>query len=224
MERALKLSTLAAAGVLAATLAAPVAAADAGDWIVRGGLSLVDPDDDSSNPGGALAGTNAGVNVDSDTRPSFTVSYFMTDNVAVELLGAFPFEHDIEGTGMLDGVDVGSTKHLPPTLSLQYHFDTGTQFRPYAGIGVNYTRFFDKDVDGDTKALGFTRLDLDDSWGLAGQVGVDYELGNRWLLNADIRYIDIDTDATLKGPGDARATMDVDIDPWVYTLGVGYRF
>ncbi|MDZ7810181.1 MAG: OmpW family outer membrane protein, partial [Arhodomonas sp.] len=187
MERALKLSTLATA-VSAATLATPVAAADAGDWIVRGGLSLVDPNDDSSNPGAALRRPpNPGVSVDSDTRPSFTVSYFMTDNVAVELLGAFPFEHDIEGSGMLDGVDVGSTKHLPPTLSLQYHFDTGTQFRPYAGIGVNYTRFFDEDVDSDTKALGFTRLDLDDSWGLAGQVGVDYELGNRWLLNADIR-------------------------------------
>ncbi|MCS4504866.1 Outer membrane protein W [wastewater metagenome] len=225
MERAQKITALAAAALAAGMVTTSASAASAGDWIVRAGPTLVAPNDDSSDPSGPLEGLDGAVSVDNDTQLGLTVGYFVTNNIAVELLAATPFSHDISGEDGIDGLDVGSTKHLPPTLSVQYHFDTGTAFRPYAGVGLNYTMFFDEDVDSDTTAAtGYDDLSLDDSFGLAGQVGFDYELGNNWLLNADIRYIDIDTEATLSGGPNPKSTIDVDIDPWVYTIAVGYRF
>ncbi|MFO7857552.1 MAG: OmpW family outer membrane protein, partial [Ectothiorhodospiraceae bacterium] len=115
------------------------------------------------------------------------------------------------------------TKHLPPTLSVQYHFDTDTAFRPYVGVGINYTLFSDEEVDSDAAALGVTDIDIEDSMGWAAQVGVDYELGNRWLVNADLRYIDLEAESQVK-TATGSTDVDVDIDPWVATIAVGYRF
>lgn len=112
---------------------------------------------------------------------------------------------------------VAETKHLPPTLSLQYYFKPVPNVRPYVGAGVNYTYFWDEKTAG---PLAGADIDIDDSWGLAAQVGVDVDLDADWFVNADVRYIDIDTEATIEGLG----TVDVDISPWVYTLAVGYRF
>ena len=92
------------------------------------------------------------------------------------------------------------------------------------GLGVNYTLFFDENVDSELEGMfGPGDLKLDDSWGWAGQLGVDYLLDDHWLLNASVWYLDIETDATFKFAAN-RVTADVDIDPWVYMLGVGYRF
>lgn len=203
-------------------------AAGQGDWLVRAGATLVAPNDDSSRVsvpdlGGPVDGT--GVTVDNDVKPSFTIAYMLTDNLALELIGALPFEHDIGGKGL--GIsNIGSTKHLPPTLSLQYHFNVTPAIKPYVGVGVNYTIFFEEDVSGAVRnALGYTKMDIDDSLGWAVQLGSDFELGGGWLVNADVRYIDIGTEATLKGsPTLQNAKVDVDIDPWVFTLAVGKRF
>ncbi|TVP53248.1 MAG: OmpW family protein [Halomonadaceae bacterium] len=211
-----------------ALAAAPtvVAAASEGDWIVRGSLTNVSPNESTGSVSGPLAGALVGsdVEVSSETGLGFTVVYFVRDNVSIELLGSLPFKHDLSiSGGALDGADLGSIKHLPPTLSVQYHFDTGSAFRPYVGAGINYTLFFDEDVAGDAKGAGVTDLDLDNSWGLAAQIGVDYELGNGWLINAGIRYIDIDTTAQVK-TATGSTNVDVDIDPWVTNIGIGYRF
>jgi outer membrane protein len=149
---------------------------------------------------------------------SFTLGYMMTDNIGIEVLGALPFKHEIRGTGTLAGLgEIAETKHLPPTVSVQYYFMPQGAVRPYVGAGVNYTYFFDEETKG---ALAGTSIDLDDSWGLAGQVGVDIDISNNWFVNADGRYIDIDTEARL-GTGEQ---VDVQIDPWVFTLAVGRRF
>lgn len=89
---------------------------------------------------------------------------------------------------------------------------------------MNYTIFFEESTDADVEGLGLTKLDLDDSIGPAAQIGADYEFGNGWLVNADVRYIDIDTEATLSGTGGEELETDVDIDPWVVSVGIGYRF
>lgn len=201
-------------------------AAEAGDWIVRGSVTNVSPNEDTGRFSGQLAPTLSGseVEVDSQTGLGLTAGYFMTDQVAIELLASTQFEHDlsIDG-GALNGTELGSVKHLPPTLSAQYHFDTGSQFRPYVGVGINYTIFSDEDVDSEAAAVGVTDIEVDNSVGLAGQVGLDYELGNGWLLNAGVRYIDIEAETEIK-TATGSTKVDVDIDPWVTNIGIGYRF
>jgi outer membrane protein len=212
---------------LAAALlaAAPVAFAfEPGDIYLRGGATNVNPDDnngsiDLSAVDPALG--NQDIEVDDAWGFTFTVSYQWTQNWAVELLAAYPFEHDIkvEGVGK-----VGKTKQLPPTLSLQYHFMPDKKFQPYIGAGVNYTIFFDESSEGVLSDLGGD-LDIDDnSWGLAGQVGFDYFLNDQWFVNLDLRYIGIETKAKVTVPGVGTIKEDVSIDPWVYGVNVGFKF
>lgn len=175
-----------------------------GDWLVRVGASYVNPASDNSDI----------VSVESDTSVTLNFSYMMTDVWALELLAAVPFKHDIE---LLDGTKVGSTKHLPPTLSVQYHFMPTEQFQPYVGLGINYTNFFDEKTTGPLEGLN---LSLGDSWGLAGQIGFDVLFNDDWFFNLDVRYIDIDTKARVGGDSIGK----VEIDPWVFGGHIGYRF
>jgi len=212
-------------------VAAPVALAhDAGDFYMRVGATNVDPDDnngsiDLSAVDPALGNQN--IEVDDAWSMTFTASYQWTKNWAVELLAAYPFEHDIsvEGLGK-----VGKTKHLPPTLSLQYHFLPDGKFQPYVGAGVNYTIFFDDGAEGALNALGGDLEIEDDSFGLAGQVGFDYMINDNWFINLDLRYIGIETKAKITlppgviGPNEAVIKEDVSIDPWVYGVNVGFKF
>ncbi|MCO4759351.1 MAG: outer membrane beta-barrel protein, partial [Oceanospirillaceae bacterium] len=125
-------------------------------------------------------------------------------------LAATPFKHNITA----NGAKIGDTKQLPPTLSLQYYpMDTQSALQPYVGVGVNYTTFFSEE-----STLG--NLKLDDSWGLAAQAGVDYAVSDNVVLNAAVWYIDIDSDASLNGAD----IGTVEIDPWVYMVGVGYKY
>ena len=179
-------------------------AMEPGDWLIRFGLSNVDPKSDNHSV----------VSVDSAASATFSVDYMMTANWRVEVLAAYPFEHDIN---LIGGPKVGETKHLPPTVSLNYHFLPDATFQPYVGIGVNYTKFFSEKTVGPLAGLA---LDLDASWGFAAQVGADIIVGEAWFLNVNARYIDIETDATLGG--DPLGT--VEIDPWVYGAHVGFRF
>ena len=214
-------AVLVALGVVAAGEAG---AYQAGDVIVRAGVASVQPNEDSGAlklDGAALPGTEAGV--DNNEQLGLTFTYMLTPDWGLGLLAATPFEHDIRAKGV--GVDAGSIKHLPPTLTLQYFpLDGASRWQPYVGIGVNYTLFFDEQVDGELENLfGPGDLELDNSWGWAGQLGADYQLDDHWLVVASVWYLDIDTDATFKFAAN-RVTADVDIDPWVYMLGVGYKF
>ena len=232
MEKKKALS-LAINTVLAGSLllgAASVTAYEAGDFIVRAGAANVDPNDDSDAlelNGAALAGTEA--EVDDDTQLGLTFTYMLTNHIGVGLLAATPFEHDLKAD-MGGGVkyDAGSAKHLPPTVTLQYFpMDGASKFQPYVGVGVNYTKFFDEDVDSELEnALSLTGgdLELDDSWGWAAQVGFDYALDERWLLNASVWYLDLQTDAKFKFDQPVVIEADVDVDPWVYMIGIGYKF
>lgn len=174
-------ATLGAALLAAGLLAAPARAHEAGDWLLKVGASQVRP---KSNNGSVLNGS-VDLDANNSVRPSFTVTYMATRNIGIELLAAWPFEHDIRGSGL---GRIASTKQLPPTLSVQWHFLPDSTVQPYVGVGLNYTTFFDTKTHG---ALEGSDLRLGDSWGLAGQLGVDVKLNERWFLNADLRYIDI---------------------------------
>src|SRR5690606_30547831 len=123
-------------------------------------------------------------------------------NLGVEVLGALPFQHDVR----LDGAKAASVKQLPPTVSLQWHFLPDGRIDPFVGLGLNYTRFFSIDEKG---PLAGTRLDLDDSWGMAAHAGVAFALADRWSLTTDVRWIRIRTDAKVDGA----KVGTVDIDP-----------
>ncbi len=206
--------------LLAATLLIASAGANAvqqGDWIVRVGAAHVNPDA-SSDPLTTVA-ANATLDVDSNTQLGLSVSYMYTDNLAIGLLGATPFKHDIKGDGDIAGLGkIGETKHLPPTLTLQYYFTPSSNIRPFVGAGINYTTFFSEKTTG----LGATDLKLDDSWGLAAEAGVDIDLNNDWIASGQVWYVDIDSDATLSGAINDKA--EVQIDPWVFMISVGKTF
>ena len=224
--------SLLGASLIALALAAPVAHAhQAGDFIVRAGAATVAPNEDSGNlklDGVKVGGTKA--TVDSDTQLGLAFAYMITDHVGIELLAATPFQHEVSVKGLGAGLDgkLADIKHLPPTLSLQYYpMDAGSKFQPYAGIGINYTLFFDEDLSSNRKAQGFSNMKMKNSVGLAGQLGVDYMVSDNLLVNASVWYVDINTEASIDGPsalGVGKTKVDVDIDPWVYMVGLGYKF
>ena len=225
--------TLFTASVLAMTIAAPLAQAhQAGDVILRAGAITVDPREDSGDIHvGALSTSVPGTKatLDSDTQLGLNFAYMLTDQVGIELLAASPFTHDVGVAGMPAGFaslngKLGELKHLPPTLSVVYYpLDSKSAFQPYVGAGINYTWFFDDKLSSEAEGKGFSGLDMKDSWGLAAQVGMDYMLTENVMVNAQIRYIDIDTTGTTSFGG-AKVKVDVDVDPMVYMAGLGYKF
>lgn len=200
-----KRQALAAVMTGAVVLAGSAQAYDAGEWLLRAGAKIVDPKSDNNDV----------VSVDQGTQFTFDVSYFVTPRFAVELLAAAPFSHDI--TLATDGTTVASTDHLPPTLSVQYHFNPNGRVQPYVGAGVNMTLFFNEDTQG---PLAGSDLSLDTSFGPAASVGVDVSVTDRFFINADVRWADIDTDAELDGA----SLGTVEIDPFVFGLSGGLRF
>lgn len=155
---------------------------------------------------GALA-----VDVDNDVQPTITAEYFIADNLGIELLAATPFKHNIALT-TADGAEVpAQTKHLPPTLSLQYHFANSSKVTPFVGVGLNYTTFFQEKI-----AIDGADLEIEDSFGIAGHVGMDVALTDNDALRADARYISLKPDVKLNGD----KIGSVKINPWVF--GVSY--
>ncbi|WP_108861591.1 OmpW family protein [Ruegeria sp. Alg231-54] len=180
--------------------AAPAFAQSQGDWTVGVGVGYLNPKSDN----GTLAGQKA--EIDSDTRPIFTAEYFIRDNLGIELLAATPFKHTVTLGG---STEAGTVKHLPPTLSLNYHFPTNSAWKPYVGAGLNYTIFFDEQ-----SALG--DLKVDDSFGVSLQAGLDYMVSDNGAVRLNVRWFDIDTDVKLNGTKIGKA----DIDPFL--VGVSY--
>ena len=225
------------ASLVAFALAAPLAQAfEAGDILIRAGAITVNPESDSSSvkvDQGPLAGADLGgkATMSSDTQLGLNFAYMLTNHVGIELLAATPFEHDVKlkGTALsAANGKLGTLKQLPPTLSLVYYpLDPKSAFQPYVGGGINYTYIYDEHVGSQAQSVGFSNFKAESSWGLAWQVGADYMLTDNILINAQVRYIDIDTRATVENnsiaPG-TRARVDVDVDPFIYMVGLGYKF
>ena len=198
---------LAAATVAAAT---PALAQSRGDWTLGVGVHQVNPKSDN----GTLVRGALAVIVGSDVKPTITGEYFVADNLGIEVLAALPFKHDIN----IDGLGrVGTTKHLPPVVSVQYHFNSKGKVSPFVGAGINYTTFFSEDTTG---ALAGSKLKLEDSWGLAAHAGVDCTISKNGALRVDVRWIDIDSRVKLDG----EKIGTVNIDPLVYGVAYVHRF
>lgn len=219
---------------LACLISSQANAHQAGDWIIKAGSISVQPSVDSDPVDVAgLATFPNGVDVGNEVQLGLTGAYMLTDRWGIELLAASPFSHDITLTDV--PLNAGDTKQLPPTLSLQYYPEFGSEkFNPFVGLGLNNTIFFEESVSDDLNSAldGIVslpagsvdaELDLDNSVGLAAQIGLDYMISEHILINGTIWWIDIDTEATIY-TAVADVTFDVDIDPFVYLLSIGYRF
>ncbi|MFY9512467.1 MAG: OmpW family outer membrane protein [Rubrivivax sp.] len=181
-------------------------AQDKGDWIVRARALYLDSANKDS--------TGLKLTVNNKTFPEFDVSYFLTPNLALELVLTYPQKHTIRANGS----DIGSLKHLPPTLSVQYHF-SGLPVRPYVGAGLNYTRFSDVEFS-PAVAAALQPTVKKNSFGLALGAGVDVPLGGGWLFNADLKKLQIATAVSSFGTEVGKFK----VDPWLYSVGIGKRF
>lgn len=216
MHRNLRLKLLSGFLVLAALLTGGHEAVAADGWtdglMVRvRGIAVV-PDESSSitTIGGSVA-------IDDAYMPELDISYFVNDNIAFELILATT-EHEADANATsLGNLELGDFWLLPPTLLAQYHLPLGDNFRPYVGAGINYTITYGEDPAGGV----VTDFELDNGLGWAAQIGFDYMLDEHWLINADVKKLWLNLDAKVNG-GAIRA--DIDVDPWIFGIGVGYRF
>lgn len=200
-------------------LVLPAVAQAQESWIFRVRAIDIAPDSSSSE----ILNTGTSVDVDSAWTLEVDLTYMFSEHVGLELIAATA-KHDLSTTGgVLGGADAGSVWVLPPTLTLQYFFGTGN-IRPYIGAGINYTVFYGYDLSADLAGLGITDVTFSNSFGFDGDIGIDIGIGGNWVLNADIKYIQISTDADLKVGSETFDTISVDVDPWVFGLGVGIRF
>ena len=206
------LGGLAVAGTVAAS-ALPAQAGDySGDFLVRVQGTYLNFNDESTNlTGGAIPG---GLELDDEFIPTLTLTYFLNKNLAVELFCCFA---SLEANSSALG-NVADFWVFPPALTLQYHFDSMGGFKPYVGAGVQYILPFDEEGVG---ALNGVDVEVDDALGFTLQAGFDMELGQGWYFNADVKKTWIEHTVSAQGLGDV---FDVDIDPWIFSVGVGYRF
>jgi outer membrane protein len=213
--------------LLAVGLISSANAYEAGDFIVRAGAAMVDPNENSGTISPAAISPAGEVGIDDDIQLGLTGTYMFTDNIGLELLAATPFTHTISLEGDLAGLgSLATAKHLPPTISLQYFFNNDSNFTPYIGAGVNYTMMLETEITSNGEAvlgsLGITdtSIDADDSVGLSLQAGLDMALTDNIILGAAVWYMDIETEIEVANA----VKVDLDIDPWVYMISVGYKF
>lgn len=220
--KTLILSAVAAAAALAtpalAQSPADWSAPRAGDWIVTGRVTNVSSNTDAAITTAAGAASGLHVDVGDSTMPTLGFTYFLTDHWAVEgILGTT--KHEIRAQGGVSGgttdVAVHETWVLPPVVTIQYRPLTEGRFSPYVGAGINAMLFY----GGDDKN-GF-KVDLDNGFGYAAQVGADIGLQGPWSLNVDVKKVWFNTDADVNS---GALKSDVDLDPWVVSIGIGRKF
>ncbi len=176
-------------------------------WQVRVRAVHIDPADKSDAFGPYASDA---ITVSSKTIPEVDISYFFTPNIAAELILTYPQKHDV----MLNGKNIGTFKHLPPTLTVQYHFAPEAQFSPYLGAGVNYTNISSVHLLEGAGSLEHK------SFGFALQAGVDFKLDKNWSLNFDIKKVQIRSDVMAAG----EKISAIKVDPLLVGVGIGYRF
>ena len=189
------------AAAVAALLAVPAFAQSEGPWMVRArAVNLNSANGDS---------TGLGLSINDKVIPEVDISYFIRPNIAAELILTYPQKHDVRSFG----TKIGTLKHLPPTLTLQYHFAPTATVRPYVGAGVNYTNFSSVNLP--------AGVNVDrNSWGLAVQAGVDIAVAKNVYLNFDLKKVQIRTDVSAAGT----KVGTFKVDPLLFGVGVGYRF
>ncbi|CAN5426315.1 outer membrane beta-barrel protein [soil metagenome] len=202
---------LAVAGSLSGAQQAAAQSIYDGPWLVRVRATQLDSVNHDS--------TRLDLSINDKWIPDFNVSYFFTPQIAAELVLTVPQKQTIRS----EHTRIGSFKHLPPTLTLQYHFTSipgiDPMFQPYVGVGVNYTRFSRTSFDPAVQAALQPSIE-NSSVGLAGQVGIDIAIARNWYANVDVKRVQIRTDVRSAGT----TVGELKVDPWLFGIGIGRRF
>jgi outer membrane protein len=200
-------TTLRLAAVAAAALALQPAFADEGPWLVRvRALHLDSANKDS---------TGLGLSINNKTFPEVDFSYFIAPNIAAELILTYPQKQTIYS----NGTEIGSLKHLPPTLTLQYHFNPTGTVRPYVGAGVNYTNFSSVEFAPAVNTALKPGI-KHNSFGAAFQVGADVEISKGTYLNFDLKKVNLGTTVYSNGASAGKFK----VNPTLASIGLGWRF
>ena len=214
MKKSFYITALMTAAALGA-LSVPAAAREGTDWLSAERFQLrLRAIDVIADGDGNEQVTGLKTDVGSAVMPEIDITYFLTNNVALELIAATS-RHEIQAGAS----DIGHAWILPPTLTLQYHFTPDSRFSPYVGAGLNYSMFYGEDEES-----GYSDLDVDGGVGYALQAGMDYWINENWGLNLDAKYINLDVDVDVNSGGSALAARNVDLDPIIIGAGVSYRF
>lgn len=205
------LKTVSITAIVIAGLSSTAVAKQAGDFLMRVRAIYVVPNEDATTSIGGTLGIN------NDIVPELDFTYFVTDNIGVELILATSKHHVTAlNTALGASVPLGNVMLLPPTLNLQYHFNPKGDFSPYIGAGVNYTFYYNENAAGGA----ITDINLNDGFGFSLQAGLDFKIDDKWSVNFDVKRVWLNTDALVNGA----VTADVDIDPWIFGFGFGYTF
>jgi outer membrane protein len=196
-----------------------------GNFMVRALVTVVNPQTDATVSAGGATIPGADAEVSTEVIPAATLSYFFNQNLALELFCCFA-KHDIKAEGSIAALgEIADTWIFPPALTLQYHFNGMGAWKPYVGAGVQYIDFFDTGTG--ANRLGATKVEIDDAFGFTLQAGLDIDIGNGWYLNADVKKTWLDTTVTWRNTaalGGLNVRGDADLDPWIFSAGLGYRF
>lgn len=193
-------------------------------WEIRARAVWLGMEDNSEAGIGAAVGLLPGdaIHVSDKVIPEVDISYYFARNWAAELVLTIPQKHRVEITNGPLRESVGTFRHLPPTLMLQYHFRPDAKFRPYVGLGLNYTLISSVRLRSNVAGAN---LDLEDnSFGPAFQAGFDVPLAfmgsENTYFNFDVKKIQIRSDVTMNGS----KISSVELDPWAIGAGLGWRF
>ncbi|MCK8786508.1 outer membrane beta-barrel protein [Roseomonas sp. NAR14] len=194
------------------TLSNPVRGFQAGDILVRGRVLVVAPENGGHTDIGGRPGAST------TATPEVDLSYFILPQLSVELIAGTTY-HDLTlRNSAIGNVDLGHTWLLPPTLTLQYHPLPRERFSPYVGVGVNYSIFYGQ---GGTRTPPVNRVAIDNTWSLALNAGLNYEINDRWVANLDLKRLFLEPNVSVNS-GTIRGR--VDLNPWIVGIGIGYRF
>ncbi|MCH8619910.1 OmpW family outer membrane protein [Undibacterium sp. TS12] len=205
--------------------------AHAYDYSVHAGVlnvqvSSQSPDFTSNGPA-FLTPQPANLSVGNATTIAAGVTRRINDNFDLDLVLGIPPQHDVNGRGTLAPYGViAKVKQRAPTLFVNYNFGAPTNtWRPFVGLGVNYTQFFDatSTASGDIATGGPTKIELKDSYGLAGQAGVNYKIDERWFFNVSIAAAKVKSDMTAT-TGSIQRKTTIDFRPVVFGAAIGYKF
>ena len=189
-------------------------------FMIRLRAIAIAPDSSAKVYAGGAQVAGASLHVSNSYVPEVDVSYFFTPNLAVEAICCVA-PHTVKGSGALAGTgNLGDTLLFPPTVLAQYHITDFGAFKPYVGVGVNYTHFFKNGGAGPN----YAHLSIKDSWGVAGQIGFDYMIDKHWGINFDVKKIMMEPNATVTLLPATAVTAKVKINPWIVGTGLTYKF